>query len=117
YTLFTNSPLSASPARFTTLTPIPFPLPFITASIADGTVLISVNPSSSTSFSNSNALSPITTLPPLPSGANISNTDKSKLIDVVAPTDSNLSPYLSTPHLTNPLAFPCVIPTPFGSPV
>ena len=118
YTAVTSSALSGSPARFTVRTPAGTSPLRSSSAITDGTVLIKVTRSAAGSVPTASACSASTTVPPAASGPNNSNTDRSKHTDVAANTPAHSSAVnTSRAHCRNATAFPCVIATPFGTPV
>src|SRR5262249_795214 len=107
----------APPASFTTRTDsgIAFILP--SSVIAEGTVLTSVIFSSPSQFCNASASSAIITFPPQLSGTKISNTERSKQIDVHASTPDNSSSLkTSLAQCINTRGPSCTMATPLGQP-
>src|SRR5688500_16950070 len=91
YNWSTTARLNASPARFTTRTPAGIPPSRTNSPITDGTVFTNRTASFPAHCGNASAFSARITCPPQLSGANISNTDRSKQIEVEANTPCNSS--------------------------
>src|SRR6185503_11497071 len=87
----TTEVASGSPARFTTRTKAGTLLARNNSRIADGTVLIMVTSFAAGRFGKASALSARITIPPQLNGTNISNTDRSKQIEVDARTPASSS--------------------------
>src|SRR3569833_1554065 len=110
--------MSGSPARFTTRTQGGTPRMRSNSRIADGTVFTNVTSARAGSPGSASAFSARITVPPQLNGTNISNTDKSKQIDVDASTPASSSPLkTSRAQYTNATAFRRSSATPFGLPV
>src|SRR6185369_2556691 len=88
------------------------------SAIADGTVLIRVTAAAALCVARCKASSATITEPPQLSGAKISNTDKSKQIEVASKTPDNSSfVKLCSAQCRKLTTLPCEIATPFGRPV
>src|ERR1041384_8043663 len=108
----------ASPARLTVRTDAGTASCLINSAIAEGTVLISSMFAAADIDGNCKAFSASTTQPPQLRGANISKTERSKLIEVEASTEFNFCGVKkSRDHCRKAAALQCVIATPFGVPV
>src|ERR1043165_486177 len=122
YNCCTNACDNGSPARFTTRTLLGKHPSRTNSAIAEGTVLIKLSstpvPLTHSAFANCNASCATITAPPTLSGRNISNTDRSKQIDVEASTAARSSaPNTCCAHCNNATVLRCSIATPFGCPV
>ena len=86
--------------------------------MAEGTVLMSVTSEAADSPGNARAFSARMILPPQVNGANNSNTERSKQMEVEARTPVRSS-FVKTlcAHSRNVAALKCSIATPFGFPV
>src|SRR6185436_11773153 len=88
------------------------------SAIAEGTVLISRTSSRHEAVAVSNTSPARITRPPQAKGANSSNTERSKLIEVDASAPENSSALNTAPaQLTKQTALLCSMATPFGTPV
>src|SRR5271165_1552338 len=109
---------SGSPARLTTLTLEGTPSTLIKAVMADGTVLISVTCSRAGSVGKATAFSAKMIVPPQDKGTKISNTERSKQIEVEASVPANSrGEKTDRAHSSNTTTLRCSIATPFGRPV
>ena len=108
----------ASPARFTVRIEPGKPLIRSNSAITEGTVLSRLTPGSCPISARLSAFRTMIVFPPQLSGAKISNTERSKQIEVEANTPSNSSAEkTSRAHCSSTFALLCWMATPFGLPV
>src|SRR5215218_10245257 len=103
-----------SPARLIVLTEGGMARILVNSAIAEGTVLTRVTSPAGMS-ANRRAFSTSTALPPEESGANISNTERSKQIEVEANTaERSAAGKVDTAQCRNVTGLACSMATPFG---